>query len=191
MPVKRIFIAIDISDEARRRAADHIEKMGELAKCVRVSWERPEKLHVTLKFLGNVEDELIDRISDGVAAIAGRFAPFEMAVAETGVFPRGKQPRVLWLGIENTDHSLREIASQVDSRISRLGFEKEKRSFSPHLTIARIREPQKAKRLAESHLQSRFGRVEFKVSELMVYESVLKPTGSVYNVLSKHSLKAA
>ncbi len=187
MPAKRIFVAVDISDEARERAADHIDKMRQLAKGVRVGWERPEKLHITLKFLGNVEEERLEQISDRVGVVATRFLPFGMAVTGTGVFPRVEQPRVLWLGIENADGSLAEIASQLDSGLPRLGFEKEKRKFSPHLTIARIREPQKAKGLADAHLQSRFEAVQFTVSELVVYESELKPTGSVYSVVSRHA----
>lgn len=188
MPSKRIFIAVDISDEARRRAAEHIDKMRAEAKDVRVGWERPEKLHVTLKFLGNTDEAMIENISNAVAAIAGRFSPFELVVAGTGVFPRARQPRVLFLGIENSDGSLAEIASQLDSRLSRLGFEKEKRSFSPHLTIARVREPQKGRGLADAHLQSRFGPERFIVNELVVYQSQLKPTGSVYSVVSRHEL---
>jgi 2'-5' RNA ligase len=189
MPTKRIFIAVDISDEARSRTAEHIDKMRQFATDVRVSWERPEKLHITLKFFGNVDENLIDKISDAITRIAGRFSSFEIAVTGTGVFTRAKQPRVLWLGIEDRNGSLAEIASQLDSRISRLGFEKEERSFSPHLTIARVREPQKAKGLAGAHLQSRFGSEKFIVTELVVYQSELKPTGSVYSVISRHSLR--
>ena len=188
MPSRRLFIAVDISDEARRLAAEHIDKMRQNAKDVRVGWEKPEKLHVTLKFLGNVDEENVGAVSDAVAAIASDHRPFEMAIAGTGAFPNGRQPRVLWLGVENADGALAQLAADVDMRLSEIGFEKEKRRFSPHLTIARIREPQKAKRLSEVHLQSRFVSQPFTVGELVVYQSQLQPTGSVYNAISRHAL---
>ena len=187
MPSKRIFVAVDISDEARRRAADHIDKMRALAESVRVGWERAQKLHVTLKFLGKVDEGIVPNVSDTAASVAASFTPFQMALVATGVFPSLKKPRVLWLGI-NEASVLPEIAASLESRFSLLGFEPEARPFSPHLTIARVREPEKAKRLAEAHLQSRFGPIEFTVTELIVYESILKPTGSVYAVVSKHSI---
>ena len=191
MPSKRIFVAVDISDEARRRAAEHIDKVRTAATDVRVGWERADKLHVTLKFLGSVDERSVEDISDVVAAVAGRFSPFEMALTGTGVFPRARQPRVLFLGIDDPNGSLAAIAAQLDSRLSRLGFEKEKRSFSPHLTIARIREPQKGRGLADAHLQSRFAPEKFMVNELVVRQSELKPTGSVYSVISRHALSGA
>ena len=189
MPSRRLFIAVDISEEARRRAADHIDKMRALAESVRVGWERAEKLHVTLKFLGKVDEAHVAHVSDTTASVAAGFAPFRIALARTGVFPRLKQPRVLWLGI-NEERVLPKIAADLESRLSVLGFEVEERPFSPHLTIARIREPQKAKRLAEAHLQSRFEPVEFTVTELVVYESILRPNGSVYGVVSKHPISS-
>jgi len=188
MPAKRLFIAVNISDEARRRAAAHIDKLRVSAKDVRVGWERPEKLHITLKFLGNVEDNLVAKVSDAAASVAAIFKPFRLAVVGTGLFPRIRQPRVLWLGIKNDDGSLRTLAVEIDMRLSQFGFVPEARPFSPHLTIARIRDPQKAKRLAESHLQSRFESVRFSVKELVVYESQPNPTGSVYRVVSRHAL---
>ena len=189
MPSRRLFIAVDISEEARRRAADHIDKMRALAGGVRVGWERAEKLHVTLKFLGKVEETHVAHVSETTASVAAGFAPFRITLAGTGVFPRLKQPRVLWLGI-NEERVLPKIAADLESRLSVLGFEVEERPFSPHLTIGRIREQQKAKRLAEAHLQSRFEPVEFTVTELVVYESILRPNGSVYGVVSKHPISS-
>ena len=189
MPSRRLFVAVDISEEARRRAADHIDKMRALVDGVRVGWERAEKLHVTLKFLGKVDEADVAHVSDTTASVAAGFAPFRIALAGTGVFPRLKQPRVLWLGI-NEERVLPKIAADLESRLSVLGFEVEERPFSPHLTIGRIREQQKAKRLAEAHLQSRFEPVEFTVTELVVYESILRPNGSVYGVVSKHPISS-
>jgi RNA 2',3'-cyclic 3'-phosphodiesterase len=189
MPSKRIFIAVDISDDARRLAAEHIDRMRQQAKDVRVRWEKPEKIHVTVKFLGNDDGEKIGAVNDATAAVAQEFSPFEIAIVGTGVFPNARQPRVLWLRIENAGLTLRQIAAEIDSRLSGIGFEKEKRRFSPHVTIARVREPKKAKRLAEVHLQSPIVSQPFTVGELVVYESQLKPTGSAYTVISRHRLE--
>lgn len=188
MPSRRLFIAADISDEARGLAAAHIDGLRRQATDVRVGWERPEKLHVTLKFLGNVAEEMIAAINDAAAAVARSSAPFEITIAGTGAFPNARQPRVLWLGVKDPGEALLHLAAALDDLLSAHGFEKEKRRYSPHLTIARVRVPQKAKRLAELHLQSRFSSQPFTIDELVVYESRLSPAGSTYHVISKHVL---
>jgi 2'-5' RNA ligase len=187
MPAKRLFIAVDISDEARQRAADHMDDLRDIATDVRVGWERPEKLHITLKFLGNVDQGRVSVVSEIVASGAARNGPFAAELVGPGVFPNARQPRVLWLGVSDNG-LMRRIAAELGERLQKIGFETETRRFSPHLTIARIREPQKGKRLAEEHLQSRFEPVEFPVREIVLYESILKPTGSVYSVVSRHAL---
>jgi 2'-5' RNA ligase len=186
MPSRRLFIAVDISDEVRRLAAEHIDMIRRHARDIRVSWEKPEKLHVTLKFLGNVDDQKAGAVRESAAAAAESFSPFRAAVSGTGVFPNAQRPRVLWLGIENADGALKALAARVDELLIPIGFEKEKRRFSPHLTIARVREPGNGKGLADAHLECRFDRIEWDVRELVIYQSELKTTGSVYRALARY-----
>jgi len=188
--VRRIFIAIDISEQARKAAAEHIEYLRNADRDVRVGWEKAEKLHITLKFLGDVDEPRIATLGVAIQQIASRFHPFKLELSDTGVFPNARQPRILWLGIVNTDDQLKTLAASIESACEKLGFAAEDRQFKPHLTIARVREPQKGRQLAAMHLNSDFGSVGFTVRKIVIYESKLGPAGSVYTPISTHRLNA-
>jgi 2'-5' RNA ligase len=187
--MKRLFIAVDISEEARNVAAKYISALREEFSELRVGWERPEKLHITLAFLGRTEDSQIAEIGEILTRIAKRHVPFQLAMSGRGVFPSARKPRVLWLGVEDRESKLTELAEDVIDEITRLGFEPEKRKFSPHLTIARIKEPQAARNLAEKHLQMKYEPVQFEVGHITLYESQLRPTGSIYSKLKLFKLQ--
>lgn len=190
MADKRIFIGFDISDEARQRAEAHIKELRKAAPDVRVGWEKPEKLHVTVKFLGDVDEGRLASLSRMIEGVAADHRSSRVKLIGTGVFPNDRQPRILWLGIENNDAELSLIAASVEQACSELGFKLEDRKFKPHVTIARIRDPQKGRPLAAMHLRSGFEPVEFAVSQIVVYESKLGPGGSAYAILTRHSLGA-
>lgn len=184
MNTKRLFIAIDISDEARRRASEHIAQLRSVAG-VRISWERPEKLHVTLKFLGNVSTKQISDVEETAQTIAKSQAVFSADLAGTGVFPDTRRPRVLWLGIGNDEGKVAALGKATGSGFALLGFPSESRDYSPHLTIARVREPSNGHGVATLHGEMKFAPVRFPVTDLVIYESRLGPTGSVYTVLNR------
>ena len=187
--MRRIFTAVDISEEARRLAADHIEALKMEFGRVRVGWERPEKLHLTLKFLGDTSDEQLEALRAALRAIAGETRPFELTIRGTGLFPNLREPRVLWLGVEDEKHCLTKVFQMIDFECSKIGFAPEKRKFKPHLTIARLKEPHASRTLAEDHLHTDLPPVMFTVNDLVIYESELKPTGSVYKVLERFEFK--
>lgn len=183
--MKRIFIAIDLSEEARSLAAEYIQDLRDAFPRLRVGWERPEKLHLTLKFLGDISDAQLEGVENAVAAAAHESPHFRLRLEATGVFPSARKARILWLGLTERDNTLREIFNRLEEELETIGFPKDPRKFSPHLTIARLREPASSKRLVDLHLTSHFEPVEFEVRELVVYESVLSPKGSVYRTVSK------
>jgi 2'-5' RNA ligase len=113
---------------------------------------------------------------------------FSIRLEETGAFPTRAQPRVLWIG--TTDHSgkLAELHAKIEEESALAGFAKEARSFHPHLTIARLRNPQHARALATAHKQMKFEPVEITVSELLVIRSELSSEGARYTVVSRHAL---
>lgn len=188
--MKRIFVAVDISAEARDAASNTIEALRrEFQGVVRVGWERAEKLHLTMKFLGDCEERQIKELEKIVAEIAAQISSFTIQIADTGVFPNARNPRVLWIDVKDSAGNLLKINDLLEAKCEKLGFEKERRSFVPHLTIGRIKEPNRARGLAEKHLRNGFAPIESNVSELVIYESKLLPTGSVYSVVSKHKLK--
>jgi RNA 2',3'-cyclic 3'-phosphodiesterase len=175
----RVFVAVEISDEARRLAAERIEFLRQKFPHLRVGWERPEKLHLTLKFLGDMTENQLGDLKKAVDAVAGEFASFEIAIADAGAFP----PRVLWLGVKDKSQNLAKVQTRIETETALLGFEREQRHFNPHLTLARLKEPEKSRALADLHKQTDFDAVSFEVSQIVIFNSELRPTGSVYTPL--------
>ena len=182
-------MAVDISGEARSKAAAYIETLRNEFRAVRVGWDKPEKLHLTLKFLGDTDDRQLRAVEETVADISARTTNFKLQISETGLFPNARNPRVLWIDVKDEAGSLAKINDRLEADCEKIGFARERRGFVPHLTIGRVREPNKARELAEKHLQNGFEPVEFTVSEIVIYESKLLPAGSVYRIVSKHALK--
>ena len=181
--MKRVFIAIDISEGARRQAAAHIGGLQCSFTHLRVGWERPEKLHITLKFLGAVSDEQLSAIKGAVRVAALQNSGFTARLAGTGAFPQRGDPRILWIGLEPPAAAVK-LTRAIDSVCAKLGFEREKRKFSPHLTIARLREPAASRELAAAHRLSAFESTVFPIKEIAIYESKLLHSGSIYSRLA-------
>jgi len=180
MPVKRIFIAIDISDEARAAVADYIDKMIIDFPRVRIGWEQPEKLHFTIRFLGDVDEEKLGQVCDIVEAAADKLRPFTVRIVETGLFPHYKNPKVLWLGPKQGSEEMVKVNALIESGLERIGIEPERRKFHPHLTIARIKDQEKSRTLVRVHRQRQFEPIVFAATGITVYESKLQKTGSEY-----------
>jgi 2'-5' RNA ligase len=187
--MSRVFVAVDISFEARRKAAAYIETLRSEFRQIRVGWDKPEKLHLTLKFLGDADEKQLTQLHEIVEKVSGEISLFKLRISETGVFPNARSARVLWIDVKDEAGNLARINDLLETECEKIGFAKEKRKFVPHLTIGRVREPYRAGELAKKHLENTFEPVEFEVSEIVIYESKLLPTGSIYSVVSKHELK--
>jgi 2'-5' RNA ligase len=186
---KRIFAAIDISNEAKDRVAEYIKILRSEFPDLRVGWEKTEKFHLTLKFLGDIDDSDLQRLNDATFETAGQISKFNLQTGDTGAFPSKKKARVLWLGIKDEKGILQKLAEVFETKCAKHGFAKDTRSFKAHLTIARLREPGKSKELIEKHLETKIEPAQFEVSEIVIYESHLQKTGSIYSVVSKHKLE--
>lgn len=182
----RLFVAVNLPSDIRERLAAAQERLrGAQAD---VSWVRPENIHVTLKFLGETEEKRLDRIRPALLEVARGRAPFTIRVSGLGSFG-GRVPRVVWVGVEAGAEPLSGLAKDVEAAMAPLGFPKEKRGFSAHLTLGRVRSPKNAAALLAALGQADagpFGTVEVTRFELM--QSELRPTGSVYTVLEKFPL---
>jgi 2'-5' RNA ligase len=187
--MKRTFVAVDISDEARSKVSAYIEALRNEFRQIRVGWDKPEKLHLTLKFLGDAGEKQLEELNDIVEEISAGISNFKLRIGETGVFPDSRNPRVLWIDVADEAGNLAKINEQLEAGCEKIGFPREKRKFVPHLTIGRVREPHRARELAEKHLRNKFEPVESAVAEIVIYESELLPAGSVYSVVSKHGLE--
>ena len=186
--MKRIFTAIDISEEARRQIADYIKTLRSTFPALRVGWEKPEKLHLTMKFLGDIDDAQLKNLCGAVEKVAQQTSRFKLKIYNTGVFPSARNPRILWLGLQDEKGSLQNLNEILETECEKIGFAREKRNFKAHLTIARLREPHNSRDLAQKHLQNEFDAVEFDAIEIVIYASKLLPQGSIYSAVSKYKL---
>lgn len=181
----RVFCAVELPGEVKSRVAEHIRRLRSEFPHARASWEKPEKLHVTLKFLGETEPSRVEDLSGAASLAASHVEPFRLTIDETGAFPPHGQPRVLWLGIEDASGRLAVLQRSLEDACAAAGFPREPRPFKPHLTLARLRSPQGARELAAAHREAQFEPQTFNVSELVLMRSELGPGGSRYTPLSR------
>lgn len=184
----RLFCAVELPGELRSRVAERVRRLRAEFPGVRASWEKPEKLHVTLKFLGDVEHARVDALSGASARAVANIEPFDLTIEEPGTFPPHGQPRVLWLGIVDASGRLALMQRSLETECAAVGFPRESRAFKPHLTLARVRSPHGAHELAAAHRELPFAPQRFTVSELVLMRSELGPGGSRYTPLSRRRL---
>lgn len=187
----RTFCAIELPDQVRERLRDHVRRLREAVPDVNASWSRPENVHLTLKFFGNVRKEKLPRISEAAERLVKDVSSFQIRIGGLGVFPKPSRAQVLWIGIEDPSGQLATLQRRFEEECAREGFAKEDRAYRPHLTIARIRRPEGARELAETHLQTKFEPIELTVREIVLFRSELSPKGSRYTALSHHSLEVS
>jgi RNA 2',3'-cyclic 3'-phosphodiesterase len=184
----RTFICIEIPQSIKER----INRLQEILRQIdaQISWTKPSNIHLTLKFLGGVEATRIERVKKALERAANGISPFEVEVGRAGCFPSPRSPRVLWVGFSNLPERLQQLYSNIEDELAREGFEREKRKFSPHLTIARIRPPHNAARVADALIASGFATERFRATAVIVMRSDLKPAGSIYAPQAIIELKA-
>jgi len=154
-----------------------------------VKWVHPEKIHLTLKFFGNIEDSRVDPILKSIGGPVQRTSPFSMKVQGVGAFPHSKNPRVIWMGLMDGKEVLATFQKELEGTLAKIGFEPEGRPFQPHLTLGRVRTSRGKDDLIgkmEKHREEEFGGVE--VEEVILFKSELKPTGPIYTPLRKLKL---
>lgn len=177
----RLFVAVDVSDEIVATLAETQKRLKQAG--ADVAWTKPENMHLTLKFLGETADARVGEIKAALDLVALRHQPFEMKVYELGSFPEQGNPRVLWAGVTAGREPLSALARDVEQSLAELGFPKEQRPFTAHLTLGRLRSPRGAGRLLK--LMERVGTLEFgqcRINDLRLYKSTLVPGGSIYEV---------
>ena len=190
MTTRRIFAAIEISDDVRRASAAYIQtlRIADVEHLMR--WERPEKLHITLKFLPRATEDDLSSIRLVLDAAARGHGAFEAELSGAGAFPDARRPRVLWLGVVMGAASISALAGTIEALARASGIAAEERSFHPHLTIGRVRDSRQARSTVERHLKTALPPLAFTVDHLTLFESKLTAAGSFYSTLSTHVLSA-
>lgn len=178
----RAFIAIDLPDAIHRALADVQNDFRGAGRDAR--WTRPEGIHLTLKFLGEISDAQTKQVVEALAAL-GHFAPFSVEIRGFGFFPGANRPRVFWAGVM-APPTLAELAAQVESAMERIGFARESRAYSPHLTLARFQVPRPQPALQSAAAdQAAKSLGKFEASEFFLFESKLSPQGAQYRKVVK------
>jgi 2'-5' RNA ligase len=184
----RVFCAIELPEAVQQRVTRHIVRLKEAAPDAKASWSRADNIHLTLKFLGDIPQASVRNLSEAASRAVAGVAPFKIRLEQTGVFPPHGSPRVLWIGVNDCEGKLGELHNHLEAECEKAGFLRESRTFHPHLTIARLRQPQHARTLTAPHKAMDFEAAEIVVSELLVIRSELSSAGSKYTAISRHSL---
>ena len=185
----RLFVAIELMDEMREALKEVQGALGRATDGVR--WVRPEQLHLTVKFLGEVPDGEVPRVAAAVARSAERSRPFELQLTECGCFPPSGPVRVVWVGTHEASGALQECVNTVEDELEGVGFPRETRAFSPHLTIGRAKEGRSAGGMRAAVERCKVKPVRQSVEELTLMSSVLSPKGPTYNVVTKARLSGS
>jgi 2'-5' RNA ligase len=172
----RTFIAIPLSDTIRRTIAQVQRELAEPLPDIR--WVRPETIHLTLAFLGDISQESLDKIGNSMLSIGRSFAPFEVRIGDLGAFPSRSRPRVIWIGVERCA-PLMELQAALAGTLADLGLPGEDRPYTPHLTLGRSRRLDPAAgRILETRADLPIGSLT--VDRMVLFESRLQPGGAVH-----------
>ena len=178
--VPRLFVALDLPQEVKQSLEPLAKGLGD------VRWLAPEQQHLTLRFIGDVNNGALREIAEALAAVPAR--PFELTLRGLGHFPPRGEPRVLWVGIEK-NVELAGLKRRVDRALRDAGLPPEPRKFAPHVTIARMREPLSPTRLATYLMRHGLYRsAPFQVSSFHLYSSWLRSDGAEHQIEASYEL---
>ncbi len=181
----RLFIALEIPNGALDFITGKRDSI--YGPDSRVRWESRDKLHITLKFLGDTGTELIEPIMEMLQNLSGKSAAMELEFTRFGMFYREKNPSILWLGLKE-NLQLNTLFAGMDNGLAELGFKKENREFKPHLTILRIKGKEDIQKLKKFVSEPELN-IKFRGERITLFKSTLKPSGSVYEEIKSFLLK--
>lgn len=176
----RAFVALEIPDDARRVAVELQSRLRHVRAKVR--WVEPANLHVTLKFLGDVEPERLNRLADRLSEALRETKRVPMTVEGAGAFPDAKRPRVIWAGLREQD-LLRGLFEQVDAASAAVGFERDRKPFRAHLTLGRIKRPGDVSSTLDDPSLRGYHSETQPADRVTLFRSQLTPKGAVYSAL--------
>ncbi len=188
----RAFIAIELPKDFKDYLANIQAEFK--ATGADVKWVEPNNIHLTLKFLGEIDDKKMAEVARVLETVACAEKSFSIRLKSIGAFPNTNSPRVIWVGLDKGDNETGMIAGMLEEKISEIGIPKENRSFSTHITIGRLRSGLNRLKLVRmlNSLEDNPSKedLEFKVSKITLFKSTLAPYGPIYEILKEASLKA-
>lgn len=186
----RTFIAVELGPRVIGRAGDLIDKLR--VADAEINWVRPQQMHLTLKFLGNVPDTETPDVCRVVEQVASQFEPFEIVFRGVGAFPDTSRPKTLWIGIGDGADELKALQAAIDDALQReLGYAQEPRGFHPHLTIGRVKHASPMGQGDLAHLLGKhqdFDADLAVIDEVVTFASFLDREGPTHNALGRAEL---
>jgi 2'-5' RNA ligase len=182
----RLFAAADLPRPVRDRLAAIRERARDLPLPIR--WVRPEGIHLTFKFLGEVTPARLEGIREALRPAARAVPPFRLATAGAGTFPDRGQPRVVWIGIDGDLETARRLQAAIEAAMTAIGFAPEERPFRPHLTLGRVKGPPRGDWRSVLVGASEGPPVAFPVADFVLFESRHSPAGASYFPLQRYEL---
>ena len=182
----RVFLALEMDQGPRERLARKVQDLRSRIGGARIGWVAPENLHVTLRFLGELNEDRVAQVQQAMACISYGACPFEPS--QWGVFPDAKRPRVLWAGCASEqEQRIAGLAELVESRLHSIGIQREPKPFRAHVTVGRVKEPIRG--VVEAFEASPLREIGLSSGESFVLmESRLGSGGSKYTVLARFAL---
>lgn len=180
----RLFIAMNIPEINLKEILQVRDEV--YGKNDNIKWEEIDKLHITLQFLGDMENHKISNIKNELKNIAEKINQFETHFTRFGIFYRGNKPAILWVGIRNSDELIK-LQKSIEAAMTSLGFEPETRKFKPHLTLLRIKGNEDLEKL-NNFKKHKIWLDKFNITSFSLFKSELKQGGSVYTSLEKFKL---
>ncbi len=180
----RLFVAIELDARIRKALASMRDQLSDFRRDVR--WVGDEQMHLTLKFLGEVDDDMIGDIQEACKTVAATATSFELCVDRGGCFPPRGPVRVIWGGCSSTPDALAECATQCDDAFTSLGFEPERRPFAPHMTIGRVKFDKTGRRLRDAIAGLSVTPATQRMTSLALFQSTLTPAGAKYAVVGNY-----
>jgi len=186
----RTFIAVELPQEIKNNLKCLQEKLK--SSSTDVKWVEPNNIHLTLKFLGETDTEKIPLIKKIIHELSARIPPFKAEISSLGAFPNLNHPRVIWIGLNEKNNFLKKMAEELENKLFELGFPKENRPFSAHITLGRVRSNLNLKDLLEKlKTLENFSlkKEDCVIEKIALYKSVLTPNGPIYECLYSANLK--
>ena len=194
MPALRLFVATPAPEAVSEAATVMIDRLRPFGD---VRWATPERLHLTLKFLGSTPEEKLSSVQEELERIANNCLQFAVRLDGIGAFPSTRRPQTIWYGLGVDVTGLTDLAAKIDSAMEPLGFERERRPYRPHLTLGRVRSPRGLRELAAelekcaAKASEPSNSIEWRIDAIALMRSDLKPTGPIYTELSHFFLAKA
>ena len=181
----RCFLAVDIPEHIKKNLLQVVHNIKK--DLTGVKWVEPYNLHITIKFLGEIEDKKVPGLLEVLEGRLSHSGTFTLKLKNFGFFPDIRRPRVFWVGVEDKEENLKKLWKEIENIIPKFGVSRDNRSFTPHLTLARIKKPIKIKKSSLDELKE-FESSPFNVDTLVFYKSVLTSKGPIYTKIKEIKL---